>query len=100
MIRLKPITKENYRGCIELKQPKNKKNLLRLIGISLLEAVYEEARQAFAIYHQEEMIGFLLFSYYEADEDYAKESWWIERFMIDHRFQQKAIWITGNGSSD
>ena len=35
------------------------------------------------------MIGFLLFSYYEADEDYAKESWWIERFMIDHRFQQK-----------
>ena len=89
MIRLKPITKENYRGCIELKTTKEQEKFVAPNWYSLLEAVYEEARQAFAIYHQEEMIGFLLFSYYEADEDYAKESWWIERFMIDHRFQQK-----------
>lgn len=89
MIRLKPITKENYRGCIELKTTKEQEKFVAPNWYSLLEAAYEESRQAFAIYYQEEMIGFLLFSYYEADEDYAKESWWIERFMIDHRFQQK-----------
>lgn len=35
------------------------------------------------------MVGFLMFSYYPADESYPKDSWWIERFMIDSRFQNK-----------
>ena len=56
MIRLKPITKENYRGCIELKTTKEQEKFFAPNWYSLLEAVYEEARQAFAIYHQEEMI--------------------------------------------
>lgn len=89
MIHLKPISKDNYRHCIELKTTEEQEKFVAPNWYSLLEAVFEEQRQAFGIYQQEEMIGFLMFSYYEADEEYAKESWWIERFMIDHRFQRK-----------
>ena len=44
MIRLKPITKENYRGCIELKTTKEQEKFVAPNWYSLLEAVYEELR--------------------------------------------------------
>ncbi|SET57095.1 diamine N-acetyltransferase [Oceanobacillus limi] len=30
-----------------------------------------------------------MYCYYPADEDYCLDSWWIERFMIDKKFQNK-----------
>jgi diamine N-acetyltransferase len=89
MIQLKEITKTNYRTCVGLETTEEQKSFVAPNWYSLLKSLYEEKRQAFAIYHQEEMIGFLMFSYYEADEDYPKESWWIERFMIDQKFQKQ-----------
>ncbi len=41
------------------------------------------------IYLFEKMIGFFMFSYYKADEDYPVDSWWYERFMFDKKYQNK-----------
>ena len=91
MIQLKEITKENYRACMNLKTTKEQEDFVAPNWYSMLEAIYEEPRQAFALYNGEDMVGFLLFSFYEADEDYPKASWWIERFMIAEKFQNQGL---------
>ena len=91
MIQLKEITKENYRACMNLKTTKEQEDFVAPNWYSMLEAIYEEPRQAFALYNGEEMVGFILFSFYEADEDYPKASWWIERFMIAENFQNQGL---------
>lgn len=91
MIQLKEITKENYRACMNLKTAKEQEDFVAPNWYSMLEAIYEEPRQAFALYNGEEMVGFILFSFYEADEDYPKASWWIERFMIAEKFQNQGL---------
>lgn len=65
MIQLKEITKENYRACMNLKTTKEQEDFVAPNCYSMLEAIYEEPRQAFALYNGEEMVGFILFSFYE-----------------------------------
>jgi len=71
MIQLKEITKENYRACMNLKTTKEQEDFVAPNWYS--------------------MVGFILFSFYEADEDYPKASWWIERFMIAEKFQNQGL---------
>ncbi|OTN76066.1 hypothetical protein A5886_001143 [Enterococcus sp. 8G7_MSG3316] len=89
MIHLKEINQSNYRACIALELAGHQKDFVSPNWYSLLESIFEEQRQAFAIYHEKDMVGFILFSYYAADDDYPKDSWWIERYMIDHKYQQQ-----------
>ena len=63
MIQLKEITKENYRACMNLKTTKEQEDFVAPNWYSMLEAIYEEPRQAFALYNGEEMVGFILFSF-------------------------------------
>lgn len=89
MIHLKAIDQSNYKACIQLKTTTAQKDFVAANWYSLLESQFEEQRQAFGIYRENEMIGFIMFSYYDADEQYPVDSWWIERLMIDQRFQNK-----------
>lgn len=89
MIHLKVIDQSNYKACIQLKTTTAQKDFVAANWYSLLESQFEEQRQAFGIYREKEMIGFIMFSYYDADEQYPVDSWWIERLMIDQRFQNK-----------
>ncbi|XUB36079.1 diamine N-acetyltransferase [Enterococcus sp. DIV0876] len=91
MIHLKEIDQSNYRACIALQPAASQKDFVSPNWYSLLESIFEEQRQAFAIYHEDVMVGFILFSYYTADEEYPKDSWWIERFMIGQDFQQQGF---------
>lgn len=89
MIQLKEINQTNYEKCAMLKTTDDQRHFVSPNWYSLLEANYEKQRRPFGIYAEDEMVGFIMYSYYEADEDYPLESWWLERFMIDHRFQKK-----------
>ena len=91
MIYLTEITHENYKTCVKLHVEKTQEPFVAPNWYSLLEAKFEEDRRAFGIYAEEEMVGFLMFSYYPADESYPTDSWWIERFMIDFHFQNKGF---------
>lgn len=89
MIELKKITQQNYKTCIALTTTPAQENFVATNWYSLLESLYEENRYAWGIYTEDVMIGFLMFSYYPADETYSHDSWWIERLMIDQRCQNK-----------
>lgn len=53
MIQLKEITKENYRACMNLKTTKEQEDFVAPNWYSMLEAIYDEPRQAFALYNGE-----------------------------------------------
>ena len=95
MIQLKEIDQSNYKTCIALKTAKEQEDFVSPNWYSLLESVFEAQRQAFGLYNGEEMVGFVLFSYYAADEDYPKNSWWIERFMIGQAYQNQGFGSQG-----
>ena len=64
MIQLKEITKENYRACMNLKTTKEQEDFVAPNWYSMLEAIYEEPRQAFALYNGEEWsaLSYLVFT--------------------------------------
>lgn len=89
-IGLKPITKDNYKECVGLEVEKDQKSFVASNSWSLLEANYEEGEFfPLAIYNEDIMVGFLMFSYFMADEDYPVDSWWFQRLMIDKNHQNK-----------
>ncbi|SEO08052.1 diamine N-acetyltransferase [Amphibacillus marinus] len=88
-ILLKEIDHSNYKECANLTVSEAQENFVAANWYSLLEAKYEPNRLPFGIYDNEELVGFLMFSYHPADEYYDKDSWWIERFMLDQKQQRK-----------
>lgn len=89
MIELRKVTQENYKEVAQLRVTAKQEEFVALNWYSLLEANYEEEHYPSAIYKGEELVGFLLYAYYPADEDYPKDSWWILRLMIDKEHQNK-----------
>lgn len=91
MIELKPVTKSNYMTVVDLKVHPHQEDFVASNGMSLLEANYESDKYPFAIYHDGDIIGFIMASYYPADDAYPIDSWWLERFMIDKDSQGKGL---------
>ncbi|RPF55247.1 GNAT family N-acetyltransferase [Aquisalibacillus elongatus] len=89
-IQFKDINKSNYIECVELEVYDEQKDFIAPNWYSLLEVSYEsEERHPMAIYKDEVMIGFIMYVFYPADDDYPLDSWWIERLMIDQKYQNK-----------
>lgn len=86
-IQLRNIDKNNFERCIALTVDDKQEKYIAPNWWSLLEANYQEDRYPLAIYDGETMIGFLMYSFYLASKEYPIDSWWLERFMIDKRFQ-------------
>lgn len=91
VIELKPVTKHNYMTVVDLKVHPHQEDFVAPNWLSLLEASYEEERYPFAIYQNGTIVGFLMSSYYPADDAYPIDSWWLERLMIDKEHQGKGI---------
>ncbi|WP_017187562.1 GNAT family N-acetyltransferase [Alkalibacillus haloalkaliphilus] len=89
-IEFKAVDPNNYVECVKLNVKDDQKDFVAPNWFSLLEANYENGeRFPMAIYQGETMIGFMMYVFYPADEDYPLDSWWIERFMIDQDYQNK-----------
>lgn len=89
-ITFKEIDVSNYKDSVFLKVNENQEDFVAPNWYSILEAHFEELeKHAYAIYEGEEMVGFLMYSYYPADDDYPRDSWWLERYMIGKDFQGK-----------
>jgi diamine N-acetyltransferase len=91
MIELRPVDKHNYMTVVDLKVHPHQQDFVAPNDLSLLEASYEEEKYPFAIYQAGTVVGFLMCSYYPADDAYPIDSWWLERFMIDRDYQGKGI---------
>jgi diamine N-acetyltransferase len=89
MIAFKNVDSSNYKSVIQLGVTEEQESFVASNSYSLLEANYEEQHYPLAIYEQEELVGFLMYAFYSADEEYPKDSWWVLRLMIDSNHQKK-----------
>ena len=85
MVELRKIDKSNYNECLALKVSDDQKNYVASNTYSLAQAwVYYNTAFPFAIYADNEMVGFVMMGYFEDKNIYT-----IWRFMIDARYQNK-----------
>ena len=78
------IDKSNYWDCMALTIDESKEGFVADNKQSLVEAAYEDGLYVLGIYHEETMVGFVLYDY---DETFP--GWSMSRFMIGKQFQGK-----------
>ena len=85
MIHLAPVTSENLDVCVRLKVEPNQQRFVATNVFSLAQAyVNPDTAHPYAIYNDEEMVGFAMLGIDDKIKEY--EIW---RFMIDSQFQGK-----------
>lgn len=85
MVELREITKENYEECLSLNVAESQKYFVSSNAYSLAQAwVYHDTAFPFAVYADNTMVGFIMLSYYEAEDCYT-----LWKFMIDWKYQNK-----------
>ena len=85
LVELRTINEDNYQQCCSLKASVENENFVDSVTYSLAEAwVFYKDTRPFAIYDNNEMIGFV--SMYVGEENYQ-----IVNFLIDDAFQRKGL---------
>ena len=85
MVELRTIHLENYRQCLKLTASVENENFVDPVADSLAEAwVFYEDSRPFAIYHAEQMIGFVSMYVGEGNPQ-------IINFLIDDAFRHKGL---------
>jgi Acetyltransferases len=89
MIMLKKIAEDNFNECVKMEVEENQKSFVANNTYSLAQAwLYQENAEPFAIYNDEEMVGFVML-----DTDYnggaANGICDLWRLMIDKKHQKK-----------
>ena len=95
MISLRPVDSTNNRACIELSVAPAQRGFVASNVQSLADAyVWREAAEPYAVYSDEEMVGFALLFPFAGDVDDdsipepgAEQGMVLVRLMIDSRFQ-------------
>ena len=78
------IDKSNYWDCMSLTIDDSQEGFVADNKQSLVEAAYEDGLYTLGIYHEETMVGFVLYDY-----DDTFPGWSMSRFMIGKQFQGK-----------
>lgn len=78
------INKSNYWDCMILTVDDSQVGFVADNKQSLIEAAYEDGLYVLGIYHEETMVGFVLYDY-----DDTFPGWSMSRFMIGKQFQGK-----------
>lgn len=78
------IDKTNYWDCMALTIDDSQEGFVADNKQSLVEAAYEYGLYTLGIYHEETMVGFVLYDY-----DDTFPGWSMSRFMIGKQFQEK-----------
>ncbi|MBU3109057.1 GNAT family N-acetyltransferase [Clostridium gasigenes] len=94
MIELRKITDDNLDECIKLEPKEEQKSYVGSTISSLAEAYValtnnECIPMPYAIYDNDIMVGFIMLSYNEAEENDHENAYWVWRLMIDRRYQGK-----------
>jgi len=94
MIELQKITDGNFNECIKLEPYENQKSFVASNLRSLAQAYVALSNKEciplpYAIYDEEIMVGFIMLSYSEPDENNEENTYWVWRFMIGKEYQSK-----------
>jgi diamine N-acetyltransferase len=92
MIEFRKITSDNFDACIGLEPRKDQQSFVASNVLSLAESYVALANQEcipipYAIYSEDEMVGFILITYNQPDEFYEEAVYWICRLMVDQHHQ-------------
>lgn len=83
-VTLREITPENFRECIDLKVAEGQEKFVASNVISIAQAKIYPTANPFAIYHEDEMVGFVMYGF-----DTEEEHFYLGRLMIDEKHQGK-----------
>jgi len=94
MVNLQKITSDNFNECIKLETNEDQKGFVASNLSSLAESYIALTNNEcipipYAIYNNDIMVGFILLSYNEANENNTENTYWICRLMIDKLYQRK-----------
>lgn len=78
------IDHSNYLDCIKLKVREDQKYFVADNAFSLCQSFFEKGLYTLGIYHEDCMVGFLLYDY-----DETIPGWSLSRLMIGQQFQGK-----------
>lgn len=85
MIRLVKITPENFDEVIALKTANGQEKYVSSVAVALAQAyVYGKTAFPFAVYNDEEPVGFIMLGFYEKKNYYT-----LWKFLIDEKHQRK-----------
>ena len=81
-VKLREITPENFRECIDLKVSAAQNSFVASNLMSIAQSKIYPTRQTFAVYDNDKMVGFVMYGFDPDDRRY-----YLGRLMIDERFQ-------------
>ncbi len=83
-IRLEQITRENWYECSQLEVKPEQRQFVTSNLLCIAEVQFYPSWDARAIYHKDQMVGFVM---YEHDEE--QDQWWLSALMIAAEHQGK-----------
>lgn len=87
MIIFKEVTMENFEAVINLKLKDEQVGFLENNLYSLAESKVNKSLIPRGVYHDEELVGFILYYFHEGEPDYV----YLKRLMIDAKMQGKGL---------
>lgn len=89
-VELRKVTRDNWEEAIGLKVAEDQKEFVPDVAVSLAKVYIKPDGDnvvylPFAIYHQEQMVGFIMHAFVES----TTNMYWINGFMIDEAVQKK-----------
>lgn len=88
MIDLQKIGRDNYERVYDLRVTKDQRRFVAPNSWSLAEAAYGgNEMHPLVICADSEPVGFLMYGFYPAADDYPADGWWLAQLMIDEHFQ-------------
>ena len=85
-VSLREIGQENWRAVVDLELAADQRAFLEPNAVSLAESRFHPWMLPLAIYNDDEVVGFVMFSQWP---DPREGNYWVHRFMIDRRYQGK-----------
>jgi diamine N-acetyltransferase len=83
-ISLREIDKDNFRECVNLKVAAGQEKFVAPNVMSIAQLKIYPSANAFAVYAEDEMVGFVMYGYDEDDGHF-----YLGRLMIDEKYQGK-----------
>jgi diamine N-acetyltransferase len=83
-VTLRDVDKENFKRCIKLEVREDQKSFVASNVFSIAQSKVEPEYTPYAVYDDEEMVGFVMYGYDTDDDCYC-----IARVMIDKNLQGK-----------
>ena len=86
-VKIAEVNAENWYECCQLELSMEQQEFIEPNAISIAQSKFENTLKPFAIYFEDEIVGFLMFNSVPEELD----AYWVYRIMVDKNHQGKGI---------